>query len=106
MKRTSRALSLVQIIFLPLALNLASQSVAGQVTRYEYDALGRLIKVERERPNNTLEEAEYTYDAAGNRTRVETSDQGSGGGNGNGGGPQQGFVVTPLSGYTLIFYQN
>jgi len=96
----------IRMVLLPLALSLASQSVADQVTRYEYDALGRLVKVERERPGSTVEEAEYDYDPAGNRTNVTTNGANNNGNNNGNGGAQQGFVVTPLGGYSLIFYEN
>jgi hypothetical protein len=37
---------------------------------YEYDALGRLKNVSRAGTVNNGEQAQYTYDANGNRTNV------------------------------------
>ena len=63
-----------------LALMLASVVALGvpatssAQTRYEYDALGRLVAVERV---NTGKTVTYTYDAAGNRSSVvQTTDPG------------------------------
>ncbi|MFZ6029544.1 MAG: carboxypeptidase regulatory-like domain-containing protein [Chloroflexota bacterium] len=66
--------------------NLASQRVSikdsnGVVTRYEYDALGRLTAViENYRPGfatteDTNVRTEYTYDASGNRLSITTDGQ-------------------------------
>jgi len=93
-------------------MGLASLSVAAraqETSTYTYDALGRVVTVERSGGPANGTAASYTYDAAGNRIQVNTT--GSSNGNGNGGGgasvnPRQGFVVTPLGGYTLIFYRD
>jgi len=73
LKRMSSS-SLARLVCLPLALNLASQAISSQVIRYEYDALGRLVKVERQKAGGNVEEASYEYDDAGNRLEVEATE--------------------------------
>ena len=75
-----------------LSLVLASQTSAQQTTRYEYDALGRLVKVEREKSDNTVDTAEYTYDAADNRVRVRTEKDANGQGSNDPDPPGNGTV--------------
>ncbi len=54
-----------------LIVAAASPSGLAQTTEtYEYDALGRLVKVDESASGDT---AQYTYDAAGNRTQVSLS---------------------------------
>lgn len=94
------------------AMGAASFSCAAgaqETSTYTYDALGRVVKVERSGGPANGTAASYSYDAAGNRIQVNTT--GSSNSNGSGGGgasvnPRQGFVVTPLGGYTLIFYRD
>jgi YD repeat-containing protein len=98
------------------ALGQAVPSVAQETTNYVYDALGRLRTVTRTGTTPGPVTTSYGYDLAGNRTSVQTTGSpntgGPGGGAGGGGPPGgpsiagYGFVVTPLSGYTLIFYAN
>ncbi len=53
------------------ALILASTAASSTETiTYEYDALGRLVKVERNGTVNQDVDSTYTYDAAGNRVTV------------------------------------
>jgi len=95
---------------LPSVAATSSPAFAQETTTYTYDALGRIVTVNRSGGPANGTAAEYTYDAAGNRTLVSTTGA-TGGGGGNGGGgasvnPRQGFVVTPLGGYALVFYRN
>jgi YD repeat-containing protein len=48
------------------AICTAAAAHASETTTYTYDALGRLVKVERDDGLKT----EYSYDNAGNRTNV------------------------------------
>lgn len=52
---------------------LVVSAASGEPITYSYDALGRLIKVERPGSAATVR-SEYTYDAAGNRTHVLVTD--------------------------------
>ena len=47
-------------------LMLATGSASAGTTTYQYDALGRVIEVDY--PDGSI--VQYTYDAAGNRTRT------------------------------------
>lgn len=76
---------------LPFVVAVPAMAQAGQEqTRYEYDALGRLVKVTTETGPRGDTKASYSYDPAGNRTnvKVETSSR-------------RAFVV-PLNGFTVI----
>ncbi|MDH4742853.1 RHS repeat protein [Sphingomonas sp. CBMAI 2297] len=68
----------------------AIAQTAPEQTKYEYDALGRLVKVTTESSARGDTRANYSYDPAGNRTnvKVETS-------------VRRAFVV-PLNGFTVI----
>jgi hypothetical protein len=79
---------------------------AQETTTYTYDAQGRLKSVTRSGGQNNGVATTYVYDKAGNRTNVTTtgSQNGSGGTGGGATSGTQGFVVTPLGGYALIFY--
>lgn len=60
-----------------------SPAIAAETAGFEYDALGRLIRITRD--DGIV--IEYDYDAAGNRERKEVFDADSGGSGGDGGGP-------------------
>lgn len=62
MRRSTIALCLV---LAGVALAAASPALSGTTTQYQYDALGRLVKVVSPYATTT-----YVYDAAGNRTAV------------------------------------
>ncbi len=107
MRHLSRSICLVSA-----AMLMASTPATAQENKtYTYDALGRLVTVKKAGGPNDQTTSTYDYDKAGNRTQVSTSGSANGGGGGNNGGgasvgTQQGFVVTPLGGYTLLFYRN
>jgi YD repeat-containing protein len=69
------------------AWSAAMAQTASEET-YEYDALGRLVKVARDGGGV----AEYDYDPAGNRVEVSTT-------SGSAAGV---VVVVPLNGFTVI----
>lgn len=79
---------------------------AAETANYTYDALGRVVRVERSGGPSNGEQADYSYDPAGNRSNVTVtgaSNGGGSGGNGNGGnGSNTLYVVVPLNGFTLI----
>lgn len=52
------------------AVAWASVASAGETITYEYDTLGRLVRVERSGTVNSGVEAQYGYDLADNRTNV------------------------------------
>ena len=55
-----------------LSLSCGAAS-AAEVVDYTYDALGRLVKVERSGSVNNNIDTEYEYDKADNRTREKTT---------------------------------
>ncbi len=88
-----------------------SPAAAQEVKTYTYDALGRLVEVKNTNGPNNNTTTSYNYDPASNRTQVSTTGSSNPGGGGNNGGgtgvtSRQGFVVTPLGGYALIFYRD
>ena len=92
-----------------LAAIASHPAAAQETTTYTYDAQGRLKSVTRSGGQNNGVATTYDHDKAGNRTNVKTTGSQNGSGGGTGGGATtstQGFVVTPLGGYALIFYQN
>lgn len=52
--------------------NLSVMAHAAETITYTYDAMGRLIKVENSGSANNTKKRYYCYDAAGNRTIVES----------------------------------
>ena len=48
----------------------SSAAIAGDVSNYSYDALGRLVQVSRTSTVFPSTTSAYTYDPAGNRTNV------------------------------------
>ena len=93
-----------------LALAAVSEPAFAQETKtYTYDALGRVTNVQASGGPSNGTNAAYTYDPASNRTNVTVtgSPNGNGGGTDPNGGatvPTRRFVVVPLNGYSLIFY--
>ena len=89
------------------ALLAGSAASAQETTYYTYDALGRLVQVNKSGGPVNGVQTSYNYDAASNRTNVTVTNAPT---NGNGGDPGSGasvpatrlFVVVPLNGYTLI----
>lgn len=69
----------------------AAAGANGQETvKYEYDALGRLVKVNNTDGPNKGTVTTYTLDKAGNRTNVKVE------------GAHPRVVVVPLNGFTVI----
>jgi hypothetical protein len=103
MKLRHLALGITLIGSLALA---APPALAQETSTYTYDAQGRLKSVTRSGGQNNGVATTYVYDKAGNRTNVTTAGSQNGTGNTGGGATSnaQGFVVTPLGGYSLIFY--
>jgi YD repeat-containing protein len=56
-----------------LLLFVATPAAAGETITYTYDALGRLVAVNRTGTVNNGAAAAYTYDPANNRTNVATT---------------------------------
>ena len=79
-------------------LAIASPAYAGQ-TSYEYDARGRLVRVNK--AGTPGYGATYSYDRADNRLSYAVTATGSGGGT-----PPpastRGFAVVPLNGFKVI----
>ena len=75
---------------------LAGSALAENVT-YEYDALGRVIKVIYPDESRSIT---YVYDALGNRNAVVVGPETPPGGGDP--PPPTGFVVVPLNGFTII----
>ena len=65
--------------FVLLGLLLSSSAQAGETITYTYDALGRLVQVQRSGTVNNGASAAYSYDPANNRTNVTTTAPGGGG---------------------------
>ncbi|GAM99122.1 odd Oz/ten-m homolog 4 [alpha proteobacterium U9-1i] len=64
--RVSRRIALSQLAVGTVLAALLGRPANAETTAYQYDALGRLVKV----TFNGGQVVEYTYDAAGNRTQV------------------------------------
>lgn len=80
------------------ALLLPMIQTTGHTDRYEYDALGRLVKVITEVASETQTEAAYAYDPAGNRTQQTTVTSAP--------APTHAeVIVVPLAGFTIITIQ-
>ena len=85
-----------------------SAAQAQETTTYTYDALGRVVTVQKSGGPSTGVQTTYQYDRAGNRTNVTVINAPNGAGGGDTGGgasvpPSDPlYVVVPLNGYTLI----
>jgi len=97
-----------------LALGLSSVAHATETVTYTYDALGRLVVGSSTGTVNNGQARSYCYDAAGNRTQIRIDAAGNTAPCATSTGsptpsptpaPTAGFVVVPISGYTLIHYQ-
>ena len=62
-----------------LALFVSVPASAAETITYTYDALGRLVQVQRSGSVNNGASATYAYDPANNRTNVTTTAPGGGG---------------------------
>src|SRR5207253_8427338 len=72
--RSSRGRAAMRALAIFAALLCVAAPVAGSETiTYTYDALGRLVKVERTGAVNSRANACYTHDPANNRTNVTTA---------------------------------
>ncbi|MFJ5930017.1 hypothetical protein ACQKOH_18355 [Sphingomonas sp. NPDC092331] len=80
---------LISVIPFVLAMPAMAQTAPEQ-TKYEYDTLGRLVKVTIESSTRGDTRANYSYDPAGNRTNVKVETR-----------SRRAFVV-PLNGFTVI----
>jgi YD repeat-containing protein len=79
------AISLCAVVAFPGLALAQSTSVS-----YTYDALGRVVAVQRVNAQGNVVTVTYTYDPAGNRTAYTST------------GGFQHVVVVPLLGYMLI----
>ena len=87
-------------------VSLAGACLASETITYQYDALGRLIKVARTGTVNAGANACYTYDPANNRTNVTTSPSADCTPGGGGGGGPPSFSINDVSateGGSLVF---
>lgn len=76
------------------AAGVSSPAVSAETQTYTYDALGRLVKVEKSGGINNGVEAQYQYDAAGNRQLVTVTGAST--------SSSRRVVVVPLLGYLVI----
>lgn len=92
-------------IALVCAMETSTSAIAQETTTITYDALGRVVKVQKSGGPSNGVEANYEFDAAGNRTRVKVEGSANGSGGSGGGGataPSTVYIVVPLNGFTLI----
>jgi YD repeat-containing protein len=85
-------------------LLLSSQAFAQNNTEYQYDSLGRLVRVKNSGGPTDGVQSDYQYDSAGNRTNVTVSGTGNNSGSSNGGATISTgqFIIVPLNGFTII----
>lgn len=83
---------MLKLLTVALAITGACSSAARaqETVKYEYDALGRLVKVNNTEGPNKGTTTTYTLDKAGNRTNVKVE------------GAHPRVVVVPLNGFTVI----
>lgn len=101
--KKGRAIVRIPVIGGAILLAMAGVAQANQPKTYTYDALGRLVKVEKENQQAQPIVTDIEYDDAGNRKRYAVTgapDQPPNGGDGSEGGRI--FIVIPLNGYTVI----
>lgn len=92
-------------IALICAVGNSTSVIAQETTTITYDALGRVVKVQKSGGPSNGVEASYEFDAAGNRVRVKVEGSANWSGGSGGGGataPSTVYIVVPLNGFTLI----
>lgn len=83
---------IIKSVACAVALSFSGTVSAQETKTFTYDALGRLIEVQKSDGTVTA----ITFDKAGNRTSYNV------GGSANQSPPPAGFVVVPLSGFVVI----
>lgn len=92
---SSRTLARAVLLLSALAASglLVTSTAAANETRYQYDALGRLVHAEQVNGAGN-HDVRYTYDAAGNRVQQVVT--------GSANGSATGVIVAPLGGGFVV----
>lgn len=103
------AIRISALVGIGLAISTSIPAQAQEVTTYTYDALGRVVGVNRSGGPVGGTNTAYAYDPASNRTNVTVTNSPNATGPGNSGSgataPTTKYVVVPLNGFTLIPFQ-
>jgi YD repeat-containing protein len=83
------------ILAIVLGAAISDSVSAAETVTYSYDALGRLVRTQKNGGPASGVDAQVQYDAAGNRTNVTVQGAVSN-------APPTRVIVLPLNGYTII----
>lgn len=98
---SSRLATLVVLALTNSAVFSINCAASDQATQsFNYDALGRLTDVQTATPEGPVRTTQYQYDAAGNRSKLQTTSTGPA--TGPNSWPARPVVVVPLNGLTVI----
>lgn len=94
------ALLIALVLTSGTALSINCAASAQTTQSFDYDALGRLTDVRTAAPSGPVRTTQYQYDAAGNRSKLQTTSTGPT--TGPNSWPARPVVVVPLNGLTVI----